>query len=81
MLMTSWNLSPCLTWIPNTLDLTTVNTIAKNHSKLDYCSALFVSVPQTQQGRVNLFQSVQHELYLKLWYCHSLSIAFMFALV
>ena len=42
--------------IRNTLDFTTAKTIATSliHSKLDYCNSLFLNLPQSQLGRLQL---------------------------
>jgi len=42
--------------IRNTLDYSTANTIATSliHSKLDYCNSLFLNLPQSQLGRLQL---------------------------
>jgi hypothetical protein len=42
--------------IRNTLDLTTARTIATSliHTKLDYCNSLFLNLPKSQLGRLQL---------------------------
>lgn len=42
--------------IRNTLDFTTAHTIATSliHSRLDYCNALFLNLPQSQMSRLQL---------------------------
>jgi len=42
--------------IRNTLDFSTARTIATSliHSKLDYCNTLFLNLPQSQLGRLQL---------------------------
>jgi len=45
---------PDLRRIRNTLDFSTARTISLIHSKLDYCSSLFLNLPQSQLNRLQL---------------------------
>jgi Reverse transcriptase (RNA-dependent DNA polymerase) len=59
--------------IRNTLDFTTAHTIATSliHTKLDYCNSLFLNLPKTQLGRLQLILNSSARAVSKTpKYCH-----------